>query len=63
MQEQAPTDQIAEPTDLLDMETLGALEEGIRSEESERTYTWEEVKKFARERRKAWMTIPANLIS
>jgi len=37
----------------LDAETLAALDAGILSEETGRTYTWEEAKKFARERRKA----------
>ena len=45
----------------LDAETLAALDAGILSEETGRTYTWEEAKKFARERRKAWMTIPNDL--
>lgn len=37
---------------------LAALDEGIRSAETERHYTLEEVVKFARERRESWKKIP-----
>jgi hypothetical protein len=61
MQKQLHPSEPTEPREVLDADTLRALEEGIRSENTGREYTWEEAKKFARERRKAWMTIPNSL--
>jgi len=46
--------------EVLDPETLAALEEGIRSEQTGRSYTWEEAKGFARGRRKERMIVPKN---
>jgi hypothetical protein len=61
MQEHTSKQQAAEPRKVLDRDTLEALEEGIRSEETGQTYTWEEAKKFARERRQAWTKVPESL--
>ena len=37
----------------LDADTLAELDEGVQSMESERLYTWEEAKEFARSRRRS----------
>ena len=38
---------------------LTALDEGLRSEQTERIYTLDEALDFARNRRKTWTKIPA----
>ena len=47
-----------EPKEILTPELLTALEDCIQSEQSGREYTWEEAKKFARERREARTIVP-----
>jgi hypothetical protein len=58
MRSELPPTEKPEEREALDPETLAALEEGIRSEQTGRSYTWEEVKEFARERRKEWTIVP-----
>ena len=58
MRSHLPRPDETDEREVLDPETLAALEEGIRSEQTGRSYTWEEAKRFARERRKEWTTVP-----
>jgi hypothetical protein len=44
-----------EKTVKLDPETLAALDEGIRSEQQDRDYSWEEVKTMLRKDREKWL--------
>ena len=47
--------QVTEAPVVLTKEELTALDEGLRSEQSERIYTLDEALEFARQRRQAWM--------
>ena len=47
-------------TELLDSETLAALDEGIRRAANGKRWTVEQAFEFARKRRRAWMEVTQN---
>ncbi len=44
--------------EVLDDATPQAIEEGLKSEKSGKPFTMDEAVQFAKERRKAWQTVP-----